>query len=81
MLVLERKDGESIIIQNDKESIEVMFAKDDKGRYRLCVDAPQSYEILRKELIDKWLLTTQSSLLVTSNIDRNWEAVTDQSGH
>ena len=40
MLTLERKDGESIIIQNDEHFIEVMLTKDKKDRYKLGVDAP-----------------------------------------
>ena len=53
MLVLERKDGESIIIENDDYTIEVMLRKDDKGRYKLCIDAPDEFDIIRKELLDE----------------------------
>lgn len=54
MLVLERKDDESIIIQNGEDSIEIKFIKDkNKSRYKLCINAPQKLEIFRKELLDK----------------------------
>ena len=53
MLVLERKEGESIVIQNDEHFIEVMLTKDKKGRYKLCIDAPDEFDIFRKELIDE----------------------------
>ena len=52
MLVLERKEGESIIIENDDFTIEVMLTKDKKGRYKLGIDAPDEFDIFRKELID-----------------------------
>lgn len=51
MLALERKDGQSIIIENDDHTIEVMLKKDKKGRIRLCVDAPDEFDIWRKELL------------------------------
>lgn len=49
MLVLDRKDGESIVIENDDYTIEVMLKKDDKGRTKLCIDAPDEFDIFRKE--------------------------------
>ena len=52
MLVLQRKDGESVIIENDDYTIEVMLKKDDKGRTKLCVDAPDEFDIFRKELLE-----------------------------
>ena len=52
MLVLERKDGESIIIENDDYTIEVILTKDKKGRTKLCVDAPDEFDIFRKELLE-----------------------------
>ena len=52
MLVLERKDGESIIIENDDHTIEVTLIKDNKGRYKLGIDAPDEFDIFRTELLD-----------------------------
>lgn len=52
MLILERKPGESVVIEKGDDKIEVTLTKDDKGRFKLCFDAPTEYKITRKELID-----------------------------
>ena len=53
MLVLERKEGESIIIKKDDYIIEVKLTRDKKNRIKLCVDAPDEFAIFRKELLDE----------------------------
>ena len=53
MLVLERKEGESIIIENDDYTIEVILSRGKNGSYKLCVDAPDEFDIFRKELLDE----------------------------
>ena len=53
MLVLERKSGESIIIQNGEDVIEIKVDKYNKGAVKLVFDAPLNYVILRKELTTK----------------------------
>lgn len=50
MLVLERKSGQSIIIQNGKDVIEIKIDRYNKGSVKLVFDAPMQYTILRKEL-------------------------------
>jgi carbon storage regulator CsrA len=50
MLVLERKSGESIVIQNGDDVIEIKIDKEHKGAVKLAFDAPMHYIILRKEL-------------------------------
>lgn len=50
MLVLERKSGESIVIQNGDETIEIKVDKSKKDAVKLVFDAPRNYIILRKEL-------------------------------
>lgn len=50
MLVLERKSGESIIIQNGQDTIEIKVDQHHKGPVKLVFDAPMHYVILRKEL-------------------------------
>ncbi len=52
MLVLERKSGESIVIQNGDDVIEIKVDKysNSKGAVKLVFDAPMKYVILRKEL-------------------------------
>lgn len=50
MLVLERKSGESIIIKNGDDVIEIKVDKYNQGAIKLVFDAPLNYVILRKEL-------------------------------
>lgn len=50
MLVLERKSGESIVIQNGDDTIEIKVDRNNKGAVKLVFDAPMNYVILRKEL-------------------------------
>jgi carbon storage regulator len=47
MLVITRKKGESVIINNN---IEITVVKLDDGSVKLAIDAPKSIPILRKEL-------------------------------
>lgn len=47
MLVITRKQGESILIGDD---IEITISKIDDGSVKIGIDAPRSYTILRKEL-------------------------------
>lgn len=57
MLVISRKDGETITIQNGTESIEVTVQRGKKnGNFQLCIDAPKKYKIYRKELLDATLI-------------------------
>jgi carbon storage regulator CsrA len=53
MLVLERKSGESIIIKNGDDVIEIKVDKYNKGAVKLVFDAILNYVILRKELTKK----------------------------
>ena len=53
MLVLQRKSGESIIIQNGEDVIEIKVDRNNKGAVKLIFDAPLKYVILRKELTTK----------------------------
>lgn len=53
MLVLERKSGESIIIKNGDDVIEIKIDKEHKGAVKLAFDAPMHYVILRKELTEQ----------------------------
>ena len=53
MLVLERKSGQSIVIQNGDDIIEIKVDKYTNGSVKLAFDAPAQYTILRKELTQK----------------------------
>ncbi len=48
MLVIKRKEGESILIGDD---IEISVVKAEDGTVRLAIDAPKEVTILRKELV------------------------------
>lgn len=48
MLILQRKEGESLRIGED---IEITVVSVDAGRVRLAIDAPRSLSILRTELL------------------------------
>lgn len=50
MLVLERKDGESVIIEHGDDKIEVKLYKDGKGKLKIGFDAPRQYKIYCKEM-------------------------------
>ena len=50
MLVLDRKDGESVIIEHGDDKIEVTLYRDVNGKYKLGFDAPPEYIIYRKEM-------------------------------
>ena len=50
MLVLSRKKGESIIIRTLFEEIEVMYVDNYEGRIKVGITAPQSVNIVRKEI-------------------------------
>ena len=50
MLVIDRKDGESVIIEHGDDKIEVKLYKDERGKYKIGFDAPAEYIIYRKEM-------------------------------
>lgn len=50
MLVITRKKGESILIDDD---IEIKIVKIEDGSIKLAIEAPKSMTILRKEVLEK----------------------------
>ena len=52
MLTLSRKIGESIIIKNGDEVIEIKLSKLKGKQAEISINAPQKYEILREELLN-----------------------------
>ena len=50
MLVVSRKNGESILIGDD---IEISISKIEDGSVKLAISAPKNVTILRKEVYDK----------------------------
>lgn len=54
MLVLTRKEGQQIVIeQPGGEPIVITIAKLHRGSVRVGIDAPKSNYILRAEIVDK----------------------------
>ena len=51
MLVLERKEGESIVLSVDDLQIEITVAVANHGKSKLQIEAPQEVNIVRKELL------------------------------
>jgi len=61
VLILTRKEQESIVIQSDKKTIEVTVTSIRDGRVLLGIDAPSDVKITRKELIDDRNRTTTTT--------------------
>lgn len=53
MLVLERTEGQKIILNTSDGPVEIVVYNIQQGRLRLGVNAPQSISIIREELIGK----------------------------
>lgn len=58
MLVLSRKEGESLMLN---DTIEVMVVEIGKGQVRLGIRAPKDVLILRKELTEEVALSNKLS--------------------
>lgn len=54
MLVLTRNEGQSIVIQTDEGEIEITICGvHGKGRVKIGIQAPDSIDIWRSEVLDK----------------------------
>ena len=54
MLVLSRKNGESVIIVSPQgTSIEVLVTKVDYNQAKIGINAPADFKIFRKEIYDR----------------------------
>jgi carbon storage regulator len=53
MLVLTRKMGETIIIDNNGKQIEIVVLENRKGQVRLGISAPRDIEVHRYEIWEK----------------------------
>lgn len=51
MLTLQRKEGESIIIQKDDVQIVITITNISGKRAKISFDAPEEYKILREEIL------------------------------
>lgn len=63
MLVLKRKDGESILIG---DNIEIVVSKVINGCVTLSIDAPDNVKIIRKELLAE---IKEENIESTKNLD------------
>ncbi|MGI6383445.1 MAG: carbon storage regulator CsrA [Tissierellaceae bacterium] len=65
MLILNRKPGESIIID---DKIEVTILEVQDGRVKLGIEAPKSISILRKEVYEEVVEANRKSLEVEIDV-------------
>ncbi len=63
MLVLSRKELESIVVGNGKERIEITVVGIKSGRVRLGVKAPPEIVIAREELARDWKPRTKGGTI------------------
>ena len=66
MLVLKRKAGESIIVN---ENIEIKIIEIEEGRIKIGIEAPKDVSILRKEVLDEAHMENKQSS-ENKNIDK-----------
>ena len=59
MLILQRKEGESLLIGDE---VEVTVLAVEAGRVRLAISAPSEISILRSELLDAKLANQDSAV-------------------
>lgn len=67
MLVLERKDNESIIIGNN---IEIKVIKSENGKVKIGIEAPKDIEINRKEIYDQIQEENKGAINKVTNMER-----------
>jgi len=63
MLVLSRKEGESIIIGSGEDEILVKIAKIEKYLVKLAIEAPRKISIFRKEVFDSVMESNKEAAL------------------
>jgi carbon storage regulator len=51
LLVLSRKNNQSILIRGREGEIRVVVVESEKGKIRLGIEAPKGYLILREEVV------------------------------
>ena len=67
MLVLKRKAGESIIVN---ENIEIKIIEIEEGRIKIGIEAPKDVSILRKEVLDEAHMENKRASEI-KNIDKS----------
>jgi carbon storage regulator len=64
MLVIKRKESESIMIGDD---IEIIISEISQDKVKLAINAPKEVKIIRKELAD----TCEFNITASEKIDKN----------
>lgn len=52
MLVLTRKNNETIVIKNGADTIRITVVRSQANKVRFALQAPDNYQIYREELLD-----------------------------
>ena len=52
MFTIERKEGESLVIQHKGEELFIKLVETQKGRVKLDLEGPASFGVNRKELVE-----------------------------
>lgn len=65
MLILNRKENESIIIS---DNVEIKILSIDEGKVKIGIEAPRDITILRKEIYDEIIEENKKSIEVDINI-------------
>lgn len=68
MLVIARKNGQSILIGED---IEIVVVKSEDGSVKLAINAPKNITILRKELYKDIIEENKNSISTDSSLLKN----------
>ena len=55
MLILSRREGESLILETADGPVEIVLLEYKGGQTRVGVEAPTSVKVLRRELVDATL--------------------------
>lgn len=52
MPTLERREGESLVIQHNGEELLIKLTETRKGKVKVNLEGPASFEVARKELVE-----------------------------
>lgn len=67
MLILARKKGQSIVINDD---IEIIISAIEGDQVKIGISAPEQYKIFRKEIIEMVQQSNQEAVVPPESIDK-----------